>query len=373
MKDKELFGCKLIKGSGESYPNQLYNVLRQQILKGRWKVGDQLPSYNNLSEMCGLSRTPIQDVYSRLENDGYIERIRQKGIFLKSVVSNSNRTLGSIVFAVTDNYGSYTANTQTFGIWDIEELVKGASRRGFRTQIVEIPDPIQKMNVLDADISADAFGIISFVPRSWLQQSLISKSIPIVYIGVEEPFSTPVLNGDLYTTAYLLTKHLIDLNHKKIGLFLTSFFSNFKLDDVIEGHKNAMIEAQLPVNQELIDWSLSLKSTSLKNLNYFFNEFKGFSALLCSTGASAAKIMEVSEFIGLSVPEDLSLACCQAAYISNDNEKTFLGAIYEWDAIVQCCFNVLLNQDSSHNDEVQKIIYRPHIKKENSPTVKYKK
>lgn len=252
-------------------------------------------------------------------------------------------------------------------------MVRDAKDHGFRAEIVQIPAPSGQSNIMSANFSADVFGIISLVPKSWIESSLGDRSIPVVYIGVEEPFSTPALNGDLFTTSYLLSKHFVTLNHKKIGLFVDNSIGKSQLTKVIGGHQQAMFDSGLSCHQKLIDWSSSMNSKSLKDIKPFFDEFKDITALLCTTGATAEKILEVCEFMGFEIPEQLSLACCQAADIPGDHSKTFLGVVYSWDIIIERCFDILLNQNSAQNTEIQQLIYWPHVKTEDSPTAQYLK
>ena len=67
----------------------LYRRLRDLIDSGGITAGRKLPSTRTLSREAHLSRTTVEDAYSRLEAEGYIVRRRGSGSF---VARNANRT-----------------------------------------------------------------------------------------------------------------------------------------------------------------------------------------------------------------------------------------------------------------------------------------
>lgn len=62
---------------------QLHEHFRSQIQSGDLKAGDRLPSEEDLIEDSGLSRFTVRQAFQSLEREGYIERIRGKGTFVR--------------------------------------------------------------------------------------------------------------------------------------------------------------------------------------------------------------------------------------------------------------------------------------------------
>jgi GntR family transcriptional regulator len=62
--------------------HQLYELLRGDILSGRWQPGDMLPPESELMERYQLSRTTVRQVLDMLVNEGLIYRQRGKGSFV---------------------------------------------------------------------------------------------------------------------------------------------------------------------------------------------------------------------------------------------------------------------------------------------------
>ncbi len=62
--------------------HQLYELLRGDILLGRWQPGDMLPPESELVERYQLSRTTVRQVLDMLVNEGLIYRQRGRGSFV---------------------------------------------------------------------------------------------------------------------------------------------------------------------------------------------------------------------------------------------------------------------------------------------------
>ena len=58
------------------------SVLNRDIIEGRYKFGEQLPSERILSEQLGASRGTIRSALSKLEKSAMVERIRGSGTFV---------------------------------------------------------------------------------------------------------------------------------------------------------------------------------------------------------------------------------------------------------------------------------------------------
>ena len=64
------------------YYVQVKEALREQILHGDWKVGDQLPGEGELCEVFEVSRTVIRQALKELVYEGLIVRQKGKGTFV---------------------------------------------------------------------------------------------------------------------------------------------------------------------------------------------------------------------------------------------------------------------------------------------------
>lgn len=65
-----------------SAADEAYNTLHDMISSGSILPGEQIVE-NTVAEQLGISRTPVREAIRRLQQDGLVEVIRNKGCFLK--------------------------------------------------------------------------------------------------------------------------------------------------------------------------------------------------------------------------------------------------------------------------------------------------
>jgi GntR family transcriptional regulator len=77
------------------YYQQLYTILREEIVNGRWKPGEMMPSETELIEIFDVSRITIRQALEKLVEDGLIYRRRGKGTFVAkpSIEQGLNRII----------------------------------------------------------------------------------------------------------------------------------------------------------------------------------------------------------------------------------------------------------------------------------------
>jgi GntR family transcriptional regulator, transcriptional repressor for pyruvate dehydrogenase complex len=69
----------------QSLRSQVYEKLKEQIMKGIWEEGERLPSESEMCEMFGVSRVTIRGAIQQLEIQGLLDVIQGGGAFVKSV------------------------------------------------------------------------------------------------------------------------------------------------------------------------------------------------------------------------------------------------------------------------------------------------
>jgi GntR family transcriptional regulator / MocR family aminotransferase len=71
--------------NGQPLYIQLANYIKQEILAGRIKPNEKLPSKRNLSDYLSLSLNTIQSAYEQLSAEGYVESKPRKGLFVTTI------------------------------------------------------------------------------------------------------------------------------------------------------------------------------------------------------------------------------------------------------------------------------------------------
>ncbi len=68
--------------SGKTLYEQIYEYVKKEILEGKIRCGERLPSTRLLAERLGVSRSTAQLAYEQLLSEGYIESIPCRGYFV---------------------------------------------------------------------------------------------------------------------------------------------------------------------------------------------------------------------------------------------------------------------------------------------------
>lgn len=76
---------------GASKWKQVESAIRKLIVTGRWKVGDQLPTYDELELRFKVSRITLQQVIRHLKHDGFITSLARQGLFVSKTPPHLTR------------------------------------------------------------------------------------------------------------------------------------------------------------------------------------------------------------------------------------------------------------------------------------------
>lgn len=68
----------------EKLSNQVYNVLKEMIVAYRFQPGSRL-NVEQLARELGVSRTPVWEAVNRLEQEGLLENIPNRGVFMATL------------------------------------------------------------------------------------------------------------------------------------------------------------------------------------------------------------------------------------------------------------------------------------------------
>lgn len=75
---------------------QVYNILKDWILKGRYAPNEKLPSEGELCEILGVSRITTRRAIEMLSNEGLIRRVQGLGTFVPPSIPKVSEPFGKI-------------------------------------------------------------------------------------------------------------------------------------------------------------------------------------------------------------------------------------------------------------------------------------
>lgn len=133
---------------------------------------------------------------------------------------------------------------------------------------------------------------------------LISHQLPSVFLdfyGSRED-ADAVLSDNFYG-AYMLTSHLIENGHRRIG-FLGSIGSTSSIQDRYLGYYKALLENRIPLRQ---DWVIGDRSNESDIFPEFTLPQDMPTAFVCNCDETAYKLVNQLKNAGYNVPEDISV------------------------------------------------------------------
>ena len=88
----------------------LYKQIKKDILTGAIASGDKLPSKRNLAEHLGISLITVENAYSMLKDEGYIETCERSGYYVSriNVQAKPHDVMKKLDFLPRNGYNNYT-------------------------------------------------------------------------------------------------------------------------------------------------------------------------------------------------------------------------------------------------------------------------
>jgi GntR family transcriptional regulator len=110
------------------YYFQLKQLIADEMVAGRWQVGERIPSENALCEHFGVSRTTVRQALAELESEGLLLREKGRGAFVAEPRSSSWFLQSSHGFHEEATRAGRTV-TSTVLRREVEPLPQWAARR----------------------------------------------------------------------------------------------------------------------------------------------------------------------------------------------------------------------------------------------------
>ena len=156
----------------------------------------------------------------------------------------------------------------------------------------------------------DARGAVLILPpesRADLE-ALAARSYPFVVVDprIDVPRGTVSISAAHFSGARAVTRHLVGLGHRRIGV-ITGPQAWHTRDDRVGGHLAALSEAGLLGDPELMRHGEPATKTGLRAAAELLELRPRPSAVVCFNDKVAVGVLEAAAARGLRVPEDLSV------------------------------------------------------------------
>jgi DNA-binding LacI/PurR family transcriptional regulator len=292
----------------------LYEQLKQDILSGVYKAGEQIPSELDLASAFGVSRITSKKALEMLASEGLVERYVGRGTFVKSRTapptkrSSSKKVIGLVMVDMTDHYGT-----------EIISSIEG-SAAGKCIIIVRFTNgiPEKEDDAIKELIEFGVDGLIVFPAKSeYLNDrilQLVITQFPIVVVdrsinGLNMVSVSTDNAGAVQTGLELLT----ELGHEHIAILSPPLQSN----NVLEERSKAVIQfsAERGVFFQRKHWLTSIQTESIhyekeaEKITGHLKQYPEITAIFAFEYKIALLAEEAVKRLSKQIGKDIDLIC----------------------------------------------------------------
>lgn len=274
------------------------------------EFGNMRPTISDIAQRAGVSKTTVSRVLNNRpdvddETRETILKIIEElnytpSLMAKSLSTGRKNLLGLLVPSISKSFSLEIIRGVASGIEDTQfELVLFTTGLSGRNQ--ELYSRAVKSQLVD--------GLLIVLPRNdnleYLNKPPYVPCVIVDYTGGEVNF--PRVTATNKSGAYDMTRYLIELGHKRIG-FITGLMDLGCSRERLEGYMNAMNDVGLAVDESLIGYGdFTRVSGSLIAMNMLQRKQRP-TAIFASNDEMAFGVMGTAQKLGISIPEQLSLA-----------------------------------------------------------------
>ena len=293
-----------------------YERLRQlfidDILAGRLKPGDMLPTEQQLAASNAIARSTVRQALAELERDGLIQRIQGKGTFIHDEARVQLRQ-GLDVFALVlpeTQAGFYPSLQRSFD--------EAAGRVHNQILVCQSNNKLERqgdaiLQLIDKDVAGVAIVPVTTPPTPIYQIRQIQKAgIPVVFCHRRvDNLRAPLLAIPFREVGRLAGRALAEREHRRVAFFTThrsesslAYLSGLR-DHLPPGdhaaERDVFFGPENPPDPEVHEPEL------LAALTAVVNHRERPTAIFASFDSAAEMIYLLLLRLGLRVPEDISL------------------------------------------------------------------
>jgi len=339
-------------GGDDTRPRTLYGQvadrIREDIARQGLLAHNKVPAEVTLAERYQVSRGTIIKALDVLVRQGIVYRRRPQGTFVAPTITEGTtehdgpapRTqgrlpvVGMIVPYLPESFvGSIVLGAETvtraagYGLifahsendWALEQYHVNQMLRGGAAGILIFPGN-HAVKWQDGHLASATEGA-----RAEMLRSLQRDAIPFVLIDRYVPeIDCDYVVSDDQTAGYAATQHLIDLGHRQIS-FISTAPQVTSTADRYAGYLQCLRAHNLPVDERLVLHRLCQTSPSSMPagtplpgvghgdralLSAYLRREDRSHAIVASNDYIAMRVFQVTDDVGLQVPDDVAVVCC---------------------------------------------------------------
>jgi GntR family transcriptional regulator of arabinose operon len=312
--------------------------LGSAITRGKYSLGDRLPSEKQLAEEFGVSIITIRQAVEALSRDGFVEKIQGSGTYVRHLHPMVDRKVWAYV--VPDLSDPWYPRVVA-GFAHVAEAAGAQVIVAELAQDEQSGESLRRLATMGVSGIALTPGLVRR-PDAQVLQDLALAGIPLVFAGgFVEGVEAPRVLLDYACGGRSAAEHLLQLGHRRLAFFSHAPTSTTRM--IWDGYLTALHRAGLapwpPEGVYLNSWDpteLYRAARALLDLS------PRPTAVFCSHDLVAEKVFQAARDAELRVPEDLSLVGFYNLWVPLDGKLTLTSVAYDCDAGGQAVGKLLL-------------------------------
>ena len=291
---------------------QVKNILRKQILSGKFSVGCQIPPEMEMCNTFKVGRNTIREAVSSLVHEGLLVKIQGRGTFVvEKAVKSDRNTCALFIHAKGHLYENQS-----------RILFREIQKQGCSSKVVDLSGFKENRNKIIQDvINSKPLGIVidGFFSLPFdIFREMESKITNLCFINRYEndyTFRAAYILSDSLYGSYLATSHLLGLGHKKILLILPAHklqeppnpvYEHTEHFQIIQGYRKALLEYDIGVRDNILFDTLDTEESKKKLIDIMTDSDRP-TAIFAIQDSRAKFVIDTAKEQGLMVPKDLAV------------------------------------------------------------------
>lgn len=294
----------------------VYEELKNEISNGRLALGERMPSELQLMEQYGYSRQTVRKALEELANDGFIQKVRGSGSFVRrsaAEVGNYSKTVMFIALFAEHYYFSQY-------IGGVEKVLK---EKGYVLNVrISNNNPEEEANCLTDAMEKGYAGILLIPAQSgymysnlYMYRKIKELMIPCITLGGWLAYSgLHCVAVDDFEGGKKAVEYLINKGHREIACIMNN--ADYSGCMRYAGYLAALKEAGIKEDKNKVMWyQYETSGSFLENEEALIAGVSSATAVFCFNDELALGVIGILQKSGIDVPGDVSVIGYDDSYM----------------------------------------------------------
>jgi len=299
----------------------VFNELRKEIVSGRYRVGQKLPSEADLVKQFGASRITVGRAVRDLRQAGLVERRAGSGTYVRA--AGSEMVEGGLSFGllipdlgqteifepICHGMADSPQGAEHALLWGnafAADASRSAADRAWQTCQQYIARKVSGVFFAPLDFSPLVPGDVGDEMNHRIVEAFEKARIPVVlldrdYVHYPRRSALDLVGIDNWRTSFTATEHLLRAGCRRIVFLSSSMRGASTVEERISGYREALFTNGVPVDAALVQ-RLSFEDEDA--IAQVMERLRP-DAFLCVNDRTAGRLMQGLLALGLRIPHDV--------------------------------------------------------------------